>query len=273
MAHQSKPIRPTTTTILLLSLLSSLSLAQTTTPFTDQETGIQFQRFFGARTNFGFGIALPQDSSTSASFIGQLTFPLVNGAGWGGWSLTGDMEGPLLMAAWSDGNGNVVSSFRQAFDEDNNPPEVTGSFSLRPIAQATSVNATFLTYTFLCEGCLGAGLGLNAAAATAEMGWALAGRAVRNPGSPAGVLDFHDKGFGDFQANLDAARSARFDEWAALAGTAVKPAAGARQFDLAAGEEGGDSGDEDSGDEAGGGGRGGFDDDGGDGGDDSDDDD
>ncbi|KAB5518233.1 hypothetical protein GE09DRAFT_1179074 [Coniochaeta sp. 2T2.1] len=164
------------------------NLAQTTTPFTDQETGIQFQRFFGARTNFSFGIALPQDSSTSASFIGQLTFPL------------------------SDGNGNVVSSFRQAFDKDNNPPEVTGSFSLRPITQATSINATFLTYTFLCEGCLSAGLGLNAAAATAEMGWALAGRAVRNPGSPAGMLDFYDKGFGDFQANLEAARNARFDD-------------------------------------------------------------
>ncbi|KAB5513299.1 putative cellobiose dehydrogenase [Coniochaeta sp. 2T2.1] len=268
MAHQSKPIRPISSVLLLTLLTSSVTTAQTTTPFVDQATGIQFQRFFGARTNFGFGIALPAAAANSStSFIGQLAFPLVNGAGWGGWSLTGDMEGPLLMAAWSDGQGNVVSSFRQAFDEDNNPPEVTGSFSLRPIAEATSVNNTFLTYTFLCEGCLGAGLGLDAAAgaATAEMGWALAGRAVRNPTSSAGVLDFHDKGFGDFRADLNAARSARFDEWAALAGTAVGPAAGARQFDLAAGADEGDSGDEDSGDEGGG-----VDDDSGD---DSDDDD
>lgn len=70
-----------------------------TSAFTDQATGIQFQRFFGARTNFGFGVAL-STNTTSTSFIGQLTFPLANGNGWGGFSLTGDMEGPLLVAAW-----------------------------------------------------------------------------------------------------------------------------------------------------------------------------
>jgi hypothetical protein len=39
-------------------------------------------------------------NTASTSFIGQLTFPLANGNGWGGFSLTGDMEGPLLLAAW-----------------------------------------------------------------------------------------------------------------------------------------------------------------------------
>ncbi|OIW34688.1 CBD9-like protein [Coniochaeta ligniaria NRRL 30616] len=253
MAQISKPVRPhrsaTTSTIILLTLLSPcMAQTKTTSPFTDQATGIQFQRFFGARTNFGFGIALPQTPNTS--FIGQLTFPLVNRAGWGGFSLTGDMEGPLLMAAWADGAGGVVSSFRQAFDEDNDPPEVTGAFSVRPIAEATSANGSFLTYTFLCEGCLGAALGLDAAAATtAEMGWALGSRAVRNPGSSAGALAFHDTGFGDFEADLAAARSAQFDTWAALAGAPLQPAAGARAFDLAAGDGEGDSGDEGGADE------------------------
>lgn len=252
MAQISKPVGASrsaaASTFVLLALLA-LSTAQTTSPFTDQATGIQFQRFFGARTNFGFGIALPEANSTS--FIGQLTFPLVNRAGWGGFSLTGDMEGPLLMAAWSDGAGGVVSSFRQAFDEDNNPPEVAGTFSARPIAEATSANDSFLTYTFLCEGCLGAGLGLDAAAGgTAEMGWALGSRAVRNPGSSSGVLAFHDTGFGSFEANLAAARNAQFDTWAALAGAPLQPAAGARAFDLAAGDGEGDSGDEDGADGA-----------------------
>ncbi|KAK0733769.1 hypothetical protein B0T26DRAFT_620902, partial [Lasiosphaeria miniovina] len=201
-----------------LAALTSPSAAQTTTAFTDQETGIQFQRFFGAKSGFGFGVALPTAPSTS--FIGQLTFPLARGAGWGGFSLTGDMEGPLLMAAWPDGAGGIVSSFRQAANEDDNPPEVSGGFAVRPIAAATSVNATFLSYTFLCEGCLDASLGLSAAqtaGAAVEMGWALGSRAVGNQASTAAVLNFHNVGFGDFKANLAAARSAEFDTWAALA--------------------------------------------------------
>ncbi|KAK3372364.1 hypothetical protein B0H63DRAFT_293004 [Podospora didyma] len=219
-----------------------------TLAFTDQATGIQFQRFFGAKTGFGFGVALP--TSPSTSFIGQLSFPLANGAGWGGFSLTGDMEGPLLMAAWADGKGGVMSSFRQAFNEDDDPPEVSGLFTVRPIAEATSVNNTFLTYTFLCEGCLDASLGLSAAqaAGTAEMGWALGSRAVQNQASSAGVLTFHNSGFGDFQANLKAAQSTEFDTWAALAGAPLTAGAAARPFSGNAGN-GGDGDDDDSDDE------------------------
>ncbi|KAK1758680.1 hypothetical protein QBC47DRAFT_148745 [Echria macrotheca] len=231
---------------LLLGLaLASPAVGQTTSAFTDQATGIQFQRFFGARTGFGFGIALPTNPSNS--FIGQLSFPLANGAGWGGFSLTGDMEGPLLMAAWPDGQGKVVASFRQAFNEDDNPPEVTGSFAVRPIATGTSVNNTFLTFTFLCEGCLDDTLGLGAArtAGTAEMGWGLASIPVRNPGSSNGVLGFHNSGFGDFRANLAAARNAEFATWAALAGEPLAPSAGARAFtqNAGSGDEGDGSGD------------------------------
>lgn len=254
MAHLSKPVRPnhtsTTSTLLLLllALLLSPSAAQTS-PFTDQATGIQFQRFFGARTNFAFGIALPQTPSTS--FIGQLSFPLVNGAGWGGWSLTGDMEGPLLMAAWSDGKGGVVSSFRQASNEDDSPPEVTGNFTVRPIAEATAANNTFLTYTFLCEGCVAAGLGLNVGATTAEMGWALASRAVRNPGSSAGVLAFHNSGLAILKPILLVRRMRSLTPGAALAGGPRQPAAGARAFNAASagGGDDGDGGDASGGDD------------------------
>jgi len=250
--------------ILLAFIFSSTVICQTkiTTAFTDAATGIKFQRFFGAKTNFGFGVALPQNT-TSNSFIGQLTFPLKNSAGWGGWSLTGDMEGPLLMAAWSDGK-NVISSFRQAKNEDDNPPEVTGAFTLRPIAQGTSVNSSFLTYTFLCEGCLDASFGLGAAdtTGTVEMGWALADTAVRNPGTSAGVLGFHNRGFGGFDATLSLAKSAEFDTWAALAGAPLSPSAGAIAISANASGDGDDDDDDDD-----------DDDEGGDGGDDSDDDD
>lgn len=199
-----------------------------TTNFADPVTGISFQRFFGAKTSFGFGIALSQ--APNDSFIGQLSFPLINGAGWGGWSLTGDMEGPLLMAAWSDGT-KVISSFRQAANEDDNPPEVTGNFRARPIAAGTSVNSSFLTFTFLCEGCLNAALGLDGATSgKVEMGWALGSKQVRNSASPAAILNFHNVGFGGFDAQLAQAKNAKFDIWAAMAGAPLAPASGATPF-------------------------------------------
>ncbi|KAK1769041.1 CBD9-like protein [Phialemonium atrogriseum] len=248
--------------LLLLSSARSAAAAskdKTTALFTDPDTGISFQRFFGAKTSFSFGIALP--TTPTDSFIGMLEFPLKSGAGWGGWSLTGDMEGPLLMAAWAstpspnDAStaGGVISSFRQAFNEDDNPPEVSGSFVARPIAAGTSANATHLKYTFLCEGCLDASLGLGAAdtAGTAEMGWALAGTAVRGAGKPDGVLGFHDVGFGDFDADLAGARFADFETWAAMAGAPMVASTSAKAIVPDGGDGGGgdDSGDDDSDDD------------------------
>jgi hypothetical protein len=174
---------------LLVCLLSTFTYAdddatssasQVSEPFVDQTTGLTMERFFGARTTFGFAIAMPpattatSANSSASSFIGQLTFPLVNGQGWGAMGLTGDMEGNFILAAWPDGNGSVMASFRQAKNEDN-PPEVTGAFSVRPIPDGTSVNMTFLSYTFLCENCIDASLGLSLDPTTgnAVMGWAL----------------------------------------------------------------------------------------------------
>ncbi|EFQ32897.1 hypothetical protein CGRA01v4_07839 [Colletotrichum graminicola] len=218
-----------------------------TTAFTDPVTNISFQRFFGAKSAFAFGIALPQNPNDS--FIGQMSFPLGSGAaGWGGWSLTSDMEGPLLMAAWASPDGKVLSSFRQAANEDENPPEVTGKFNVRPIARGTSVNGSFLTYTFLCQGCLDASFGLGAAdtAGTFEMGWALGNKAVGNPGSSAAVLNFHNVGFDGFDADLQAARFADFETWAALAApTPLAPSAGATAFSPG---KGGDDDDDDDND-------------------------
>jgi hypothetical protein len=228
----------------LASLSLANAIAQTKLqPRSDPTTGISFQRFFGAKTSFSFGIALPEIPDNS--FIGQMSFPLNQGAGWGGWSLTGDMEGPLLIAAWSDGT-NVVSSFRQAANEDDNPPEVTGNFRARPIAAGTSVNFSFLTCTFLCEGYLDATLGLGAAATsgTVEMSWALGSKPVGNPASPAAIINFHDRGFGGFETQLAQAKNAQFDTWAAMVGAPVAPASGATPVKP-------DAGDDDSGEESG----------------------
>ncbi|ORY06885.1 hypothetical protein BCR34DRAFT_446515, partial [Clohesyomyces aquaticus] len=189
----------------------------TTAPFIDPLTGIIFQRFFGARTQFAFSIALPENPSTD--FIGQLSAPMPGGAGWAGISLQGDMEGPLLLTAWPNGNG-VVNSFRVAKNEDNSPPTVTGAFSVVDIPAGTVVNDTHMTWTFLCKSCIGdakTGFTAQDAAGSVEMGWALASRKVSNPADPAAILPFHNSGFDDFTALLSQARSPLFGEWALLA--------------------------------------------------------
>ncbi|KAK1980459.1 hypothetical protein LZ30DRAFT_689916 [Colletotrichum cereale] len=198
--------------------------AQQSAPFVDQATGLTMERFFGAKSSFAFGIALPVQNVTgqSGSFIGQLSFPLVNGAGWGAMGLTGEMEGNFILAVWPDGAGGVMASFRQATNEDN-PPEVKGNFAVRPIAEGVSVNATSLTYTFLCENCLNTtlGLGTEATNANAVMGWALSEKAVTNPENPGANLGFHERGFGPFTARLGNAKSPQFEKVAATSGQPV----------------------------------------------------
>lgn len=177
---------------LALFLLPAVQ-SQTTSPFKDPLSGISFQRFFGARTSFAFGIALPENPTTD--FIGQFSFPTPAGSGWGGVSLTDDMVGPLLLAVWPNGN-NVVSSFRKARNEDDSPPTVNGAFKVVPIPQGTQITSAKLTFTFLCQNCIDASLGFSAGNTfgSVEMGWALASRPVRNAADPATELSFHNSG-------------------------------------------------------------------------------
>ncbi|GKT57892.1 cellobiose dehydrogenase [Colletotrichum tofieldiae] len=229
------------------------SPAQQSAPFVDQSTGLQMERFFGARTQFGFAMALPEEPSSS--FIGQLSFPLVDGAGWGAMGLTGDMEGNFFLAAWPDGQGGVMATFRQGTNEEN-PPEVTGNFAIRPIAEGVFVNDSSLTYTFLCENCLDAtpGLGPEATGANAVMGWALSEQAVRNPANPGANLGFHERGFGPFTARLGSARSAGFEAVAATAGERV--ASSERAVTVTPNAFRGEGGDDDGDEGDGGSGRG-----------------
>jgi hypothetical protein len=222
------------------------SAAQVSTPFNDPITGLTMTRFFGARTSFGLAMALPQSSTTSSSFIGQMTFPLVNGVGWGAMGLTGDMEGNFILAAWPDGNGGVMASFRQAIDEDN-PAEVQGRFQVRPLPGGTSVSNNALTYTFLCEECLNSTLGLGPEATTGDavMGWALSERAPRgNAADPGAGLGFHERGFGPFTARLSEAQSSGFEAVAATAGAPVANSGRAISPILNIFDGEGDSGDE-----------------------------
>lgn len=223
------------------------SAAQVSTAFTEAATGLTMERFFGARTTFGFAMTMPE--TPVDSFIGQMSFPLVNGAGWGAIGLTGDMENNFFLAAWADGAGGVMASFRQGTNEDD-PPEVVGNFAVRPIAEATAVNNSFLTFTFLCEGCMDSALGLGAEATGADgvMGWALSEQAVANQGSPDGQLGFHERGFGPFTMRLGQARSTSFEAVAAQAGTPVQASGNASPvaLNVAGGESEGEDEDDDS---------------------------
>ncbi len=105
------------------------------------------------------------------------------------------MEGPLLLAAWPNGNA-VTSSFRVAENEDDSPPEVSGAFKVVPIEAGTVANGTHMTFTFLCQNCIDGSLGLGAGdtLGTFEMGWALASKKVSDPADPAAILAFHNSG-------------------------------------------------------------------------------
>ncbi|CAG8955446.1 hypothetical protein HYFRA_00010312 [Hymenoscyphus fraxineus] len=188
-----------------------------TSAFTDPLSNITFQRFFGQRSTFSFGIALPTNKTTD--FIGQMTFPTPSGDGWGGIALAGNMVGPLLLAAWPNGE-QVVSTFRRASSK-SSPPVLDGPFQIKEIKEGTKINSTHMQFTFLCQGCLGLNgtLGFETpdAAGNVQMGWALASTSVTTKGDPASEMTFHDSGFGIFTAQLSLAKSPDFAKWAALA--------------------------------------------------------
>src|SRR3569833_102347 len=85
------------------------STAQSSSPFGEPSTGLPMERFFGARTTFGFGFTFPDSTTPSASIIGQQSFPLRAGTGWGALGLTGEMEGNYSLAVCRDGNGGEMA--------------------------------------------------------------------------------------------------------------------------------------------------------------------
>ncbi|KAL8383241.1 hypothetical protein RB595_006812 [Gaeumannomyces hyphopodioides] len=184
---------------------------QSSSAFTDPSTGITFQSF--SSDGYSFGIAMPEASSGSADFIGRISGNIKQG--WAGVSLGGAMVGKTLVAAWPRGN-DVAASLRKASGY-TNPDPLTGTAKLKAIKAGTSANDTAFTYTFLCSGCLQTdGSTFAAADASAPLGWALSSRAVSRPDDTTSPLNFHSS-FGQFKADLAAARSAKFATWAAMA--------------------------------------------------------
>ena len=85
-------------------------LGQVAAPYTDPGNGFVFDGITDPVYGVGYGIVLPQ-ASTSTEFIGEIVAPI--GAKWIGWALGGAMIGDLLIVAWPNGN-NIVASTRYA---------------------------------------------------------------------------------------------------------------------------------------------------------------
>lgn len=92
------------------ALFALRAAAQTSSPYTDANTGITFNGYQHA-SGYTFGIALPENPTTD--FIAQVQAPITNGGGWAGFSMGQSMTGNLLVVAWPN-DGEVVSSFRLA---------------------------------------------------------------------------------------------------------------------------------------------------------------
>lgn len=200
--------------IVLVLGMSALAGAQSSTSYTDEATGITFQKYTGDSDGFGFGLALPSDT-TSTDFIGQLSG--ASTATWAGVSLTGQMANSLLVVAFPNGdNTQVLGSLRKASTY-TNPAVVTNLGTLTPIPEGTFADADGWSYTFLCSGCLAdAEVSFDVTGTGTSLGLAVSTNALQDPSTANAVLNSHS-GTGGFGMNLEGARSSDFATWAAMA--------------------------------------------------------
>ncbi|KAK4446345.1 hypothetical protein QBC34DRAFT_411540 [Podospora aff. communis PSN243] len=200
--------------------------SRVTTPYNDPQTGISFQSFT-TRTGYRFGMVLP--SSSSPDLIVQLVSPLgPDASGWAAIDFGPSMVGPLLIAAWPASKPNTVmiapriaTGYRL---EDTTPFKSGAPLKIQQIAKGTFVNATHLSATFVCGGCVGLAESFDpSSSSTAQFGYAYSLVAVDKPDDESTLLSDHtSKGelFGSFGADVGSARSTDYARWAALAASA-----------------------------------------------------
>jgi cellobiose dehydrogenase (acceptor) len=195
----------------LVGVTQGQTAQSTSTAFTDEKTGIQFQQT--TKGDYTFGIALPAKST--GDLIGRIS---VKGAqGWAGVSLGGPMANSLMVIAWPY-QKQIVSTLRHSQGYSIPNPSSNSSITLKTIPAGTSFDGTTYTYTFLCKGCIQTdGSTFKANDDLPTIGYAQAAVPVTNPADPLSAMAFHSSGYGLFQVNLAAARSEKFATWAATA--------------------------------------------------------
>ena len=191
-------------------LAMGIMVSAQTTEYTDPNTGITFQQIVKNGDTYTFGIALPD--TAGLDFIGQITG---NGSeGWVSVSFGGGMLDNLLLIVYPDGE-EVTASLRIT-SEYASPLLFDGDAVMKPIPDGTFADSTGFSYTFLCENCIVDGLTFNSSESDPFLGWAMSTNPVTDPSSPFSLLNYHDF-FGGFRADIKAAASSKFAEWAALA--------------------------------------------------------
>ncbi|KAL7621673.1 hypothetical protein AAE478_009000 [Parahypoxylon ruwenzoriense] len=192
-----------------LALAGTGAMAQTA-EYTDPNTGITFQQIVKNEDSYTFGIALPE--TFGSDFIGQITGSMPEG--WVSVSFGGRMINSLLLVVYPDGE-NVTASLRVA-PEYASPLQFEGDAILRSIPKGTFADSTGFSYTFLCENCIVDDLTFDGSDPAPSFAWAMSTNPVADPSRPSSLLNYHDF-YGWFSADIEAASSAKFAEWAALA--------------------------------------------------------
>jgi cellobiose dehydrogenase (acceptor) len=208
-----------TAIILAASALSATAAAQghpQASTYTDRNTGISFNGYADG-TGYQFGMVMPQNPSTD--FIVQLVSPLTRGAGWAGIDFGQYMTGHLLVVAWPNGNKVMIAPRFATGYTQTDTIAYGGSLTLSPISKGTFVNATHVSATFVCGGCMNAD-SFTAANTSATFAYAYSSVAVTTPSDPSTQLSDHTTGnepYGPFNVLMSDAESAQYVSFAAMA--------------------------------------------------------
>jgi len=206
----------------MATAVSAQSGSRQTEPYSDPTTGFVLQSYADG-TGYRFGLALPQQDSKD--LIVQIVTPLNQaGAGWAGIDFGNRMIGPLLVVTWPKGDAakSVMISPRKAGGK--NAAAVVKytdqPISIRPIARGTFVNATHLSATFVCGGCINSDSFDPKTSSTGEFAYAYSLTSVVTPESDDTMLSDHSRGghYGPFGVDLAGARSTNYGTYAAMAG-------------------------------------------------------
>ncbi|KAI9648095.1 hypothetical protein NHQ30_002724 [Ciborinia camelliae] len=205
-------------TSLLTLGFAARALAQTAASYVDANTGITFE---GVTDTTGFKFGMVMEANATSDFIGQIVFPSTDGSGYAGVSLTGDMVGSMLIVAWPSGT-DVISSLRETSGYTSPGAYANTTAQLLPIANGTFVNSSHLSYTFLCQSCIGNTYTFASGASQVILGWALGNGTVTNAASSTdATFTYHGSGYGDFGIETANAVNENFAKFAAMASSAV----------------------------------------------------
>ncbi|KAK3938669.1 hypothetical protein QBC46DRAFT_225807, partial [Diplogelasinospora grovesii] len=193
------------------------------TPYSDASTGISFPAGFHDPSGYQFGMVLPS-SGSSTDMIIQLVSPLKDGGGWAGVDFGDSMTGRLLLVAWPNGKGSdsngvtVAPRIANGYKQADTVAYTANPVTLTTIAKGTFVNATHVSATFVCKGCMTSD-SLTTSGGTQSLSYAYSLLANPNPGDVNTMISDHttqNEPYGGFDVDLAAAQSSQYASYAAM---------------------------------------------------------